>query len=274
MDMETSKISVIIADDNMEFCNILNEFLSNQEDIIVTGIAGDGEEALKLIEEKRPDLVILDIIMPQLDGLGVLEALSIRKQTMPAIIVLSGVGQDKIVQRTLELGATYYVIKPFNFNNFIKTIREMFNDILSNNEVNKADSFIETDKSKYVSTFKPPQDLEMYVTNIIHEIGVPVHIRGYMYLRQAIIMVVNNIELLSLITKELYPSIALNFNTTASSVERSIRNAIDVAYSTSPVETINKLFGYKIKNKSGKPTNAQFIAMIADKIRLSTNKVS
>ena len=235
--MDGNKISVIIADDNKEFCSILNDYLLNQKDIVVTGIAKDGKEALTLIEEKKPDLVVLDIIMPHLDGLGVLERLnSMDLDKFPRIVVLSAVGQDKITQRAITLGADYYVVKPFDMDIFTKRIRDMFNDT-------------------------------------IHEIGVPAHIKGYMYLREAITMVVNDMELLSAVTKELYPSIAKKYNTTASRVERAIRHAIEVAWGRGQVEAINKLFGYTVHNEKGKPTNSEFIAIIADKLRLK-NKVS
>jgi two-component system response regulator (stage 0 sporulation protein A) len=270
--MEDSKITVLIADDNKEFCNILNDYLLNQRDIIVTGIAKDGVEALKLIQEKKPDLVVLDIIMPHLDGLGVLERLnSMNIDPMPRIIVLSAVGQDKITQRAITLGADYYVVKPFDMDVFTKRIRQMFNNTISSDETKRTIALAETTEMKINK--KEPVDLEAEITNIIHEIGVPAHIKGYMYLREAITMVVNDMELLSAVTKELYPSIAKRFNTTASRVERAIRHAIEVAWGRGQVETINKLFGYTIHNDKGKPTNSEFIAMVADKLRLK-NKVS
>lgn len=253
--MEDSKISVLIADDNKEFCSILNDYLLNQKDIVVTGIAKDGREALELIQQKQPDLVVLDIIMPHLDGLGVLEKLNgMDLDKMPRVIVLSAVGQDKITQQAITLGADYYVVKPFDMDIFTKRIREMFS-------------------TQDVETSRGPIDLETEITSIIHEIGVPAHIKGYMYLREAITMVVNDMELLSAVTKELYPSIAKKYNTTASRVERAIRHAIEVAWGRGQVDAINKLFGYTVHNEKGKPTNSEFIAIIADKLRLK-NKVS
>ncbi|AWZ48276.1 sporulation transcription factor Spo0A [Hathewaya limosa] len=270
--MEDSKISVIIADDNKEFCNILNDYLLSQRDIVVTGIAKDGVEALQLIQEQKPDLVVLDIIMPHLDGLGVLERLNAMDlNPMPRVIVLSAVGQDRITQRAITLGADYYVVKPFDMDVFTKRIRQMFNNTISSDEIKKTVSM----EMPVTMTVKNennqqggPFDLEAEITNIIHEIGVPAHIKGYMYLREAISMVVENVELLSAVTKELYPSIAKKYNTTASRVERAIRHAIEVAWGRGQVETINKLFGYTIHNDKGKPTNSEFIAMVADKLRL------
>ena len=276
--MKESKISVLIADDNKEFCNILNDYLLSQRDIVVTGIAKDGLEALKLIEEKQPDLVVLDIIMPHLDGLGVLERInSLGLEKTPRVIVLSAVGQDKITQRAITLGADYYVVKPFDMDVFTERIRQMFNSTISEEPTNSKPtiSVVEGSKSEDSSSDdnKEPMDLEVEITSIIHEIGVPAHIKGYMYLREAITMVVNDMELLSAITKELYPSIAKKYNTTASRVERAIRHAIEVAWGRGQVEAINKLFGYTVHNEKGKPTNSEFIAIIADKLRLK-NKVS
>lgn len=277
--MEDSKISVLIADDNKEFCSILNDYLLNQKDIVVTGIAKDGREALELIVERKPDLVILDIIMPHLDGLGVLEKLNTMDlEKTPRIIILSAVGQDKITQQAITLGADYYTVKPFDMEVFTKRIREMFNSAPTIQESSAQSNRVSyPTTSSYILTSEPksktPVDLETEITNIIHEIGVPAHIKGYMYLREAITMVVNDMELLSVVTKELYPSIAKKYNTTASRVERAIRHAIEVAWGRGQIEAINKLFGYTVHNDKGKPTNSEFIAIIADKLRLK-NKVS
>lgn len=270
--MEDSKISVLIADDNKEFCSILNDYLLNQKDIVVTGIAKDGREALDLIQQKKPDLVVLDIIMPHLDGLGVLEKLNgMDLDKMPRVIVLSAVGQDKITQQAITLGADYYVVKPFDMDIFTKRIREMFNT--QDVETKRRSVSTQVVEREAAATSRGPIDLETEITSIIHEIGVPAHIKGYMYLREAITMVVNDMELLSAVTKELYPSIAKKYNTTASRVERAIRHAIEVAWGRGQVDAINKLFGYTVHNEKGKPTNSEFIAIIADKLRLK-NKVS
>ncbi|MDR5658179.1 sporulation transcription factor Spo0A [Serpentinicella sp. ANB-PHB4] len=270
--MNNQLINVLIADDNEDFCDILVEYLQKQEDINITGIAKDGLEAVKLIEEKEPDLVILDIIMPHLDGIGVLEKLNkIRLSNKPKIIVLSAVGQDKITQEAITLGADYYVIKPFDFDVLIERVRQVVRGITTN--VNNSNQSIQVNPNKNNSLIKNNRSLEAEITNIIHEIGVPAHIKGYLYLREAITMVVANLELLSGVTKELYPAIAKKFNTTPSRVERAIRHAIEVAWSRGKVDTIDNLFGYTVNNDKGKPTNSEFIAMVADKLRLE-QKVS
>jgi sporulation transcription factor Spo0A len=262
--MEERKIKIVIADDNKEFCNILSEYLKKQSDLEVVGVAKDGIEALNLVSQENPDVLILDIIMPHLDGLGVLERLNNPEViNIPKIIILSAVGQDKITQRAINLGADYYVVKPFELDVFANRIRQMFNSGSSLQEIRRSFSVSEEQNTNIMNN-----NLESEITNIIHEIGVPAHIKGYLYLREAIFMVVNDVELLSAVTKELYPSIAKKFNTTASRVERAIRHAIEVAWSRGQVETINKIFGYTIHNSKGKPTNSEFIAMVADKLRL------
>lgn len=267
--MEDGKIKIVIADDNKEFCSILSEYLKKQNDFDVVGVAKDGLEALKLVTQENPDVLVLDIIMPHLDGLGVLERLNASDiAQLPKIIVLSAVGQDKITQRAINLGADYYVVKPFELDVFASRIRDTFSSSISSTEVRRPAPLNEEQQINLTN-----HNLEAEITNIIHEIGVPAHIKGYLYLREAIFMVVNDIELLSAVTKELYPSIAKKFNTTSSRVERAIRHAIEVAWSRGQVETINKIFGYTIHNGKGKPTNSEFIAMVADKLRLQ-QKVS
>lgn len=264
--MENRNIKILIADDNKEFSSILRQYLEEQNDFEVVAIANDGLEAVDYVGSYSPDVLVLDIIMPRLDGLGVLEKInSMNLLNLPKVIVLSAVGQDKITQRAINLGAEYYVVKPFDMEIFSKRIRQMFS-INQEQDVRRAPSMFVQPGNAFTNV----NSLEAEVTNIIHEIGVPAHIKGYLYLREAIQMVVKDIELLSAVTKELYPSIAKKFNTTASRVERAIRHAIEVAWSRGQVETINRIFGYTIQNEKGKPTNSEFIAMVADKLRLQS----
>ena len=266
------KIKIVLADDNKDFCQLLKEYLSNEEDIEILGIAKDGIEALELVQRTQPDLLVLDVIMPHLDGLGVIEKLnSMNIPKQPKIIVLSAVGQDKITQTAINLGADYYIVKPFDFVIFINRIRELVNNKVVGGEPRvRQHQELQMTRSDYV---KNTGNIETEITNIIHEIGVPAHIKGYLYLREAIKMVIDNVELLGAVTKELYPSIAKKYNTTPSRVERAIRHAIEVAWSRGKVDTINQLFGYTVHNTKGKPTNSEFIAMIADKLRLEHSMV-
>ena len=266
------KIKIVLADDNKDFCQLLKEYLSNEEDIEILGIAKDGIEALDLVQKTQPDLLVLDVIMPHLDGLGVIEKLnSMDLPKQPKIIVLSAVGQDKITQTAINLGADYYIVKPFDFVIFINRIRELVtNKVVGGEPKVRQNQNVQMTRSDYV---KNTGNIETEITNIIHEIGVPAHIKGYLYLREAIKMVIDNVELLGAVTKELYPSIAKKYNTTPSRVERAIRHAIEVAWSRGKVDTINQLFGYTVHNTKGKPTNSEFIAMIADKLRLEHSMV-
>jgi two-component system response regulator (stage 0 sporulation protein A) len=253
---DTKKIRLLIADDNKEFCSMLQEFFQNENDMDVIGIAYDGLDVLDKVEELSPDVLILDLIMPNLDGLGVIEKLA-NNPKKPNIVVLSAVGQDKITQKAINLGAAYYIVKPFDLNILVERVRE-----ITENSFN-------TKKQRNTTSYGERKDtLEIDITNIIHEIGVPAHIKGYFYLREAIYMVINNVELLSAVTKVLYPTIASKFNTTPSRVERAIRHAIEVAWNRGCIETINNLFGYTIPKDKGKPTNSEFIAMISDKLRM------
>jgi len=265
--LNKSKINILIVDDNKEFSNILNDYLGNQIDMQVIGMAKDGVEGLELIQEKKPDLVILDIIMPRLDGLGVLEKLNTMNiDPKPHIIVLSSVGLDKVTQIALTLGVDYYVIKPFEMDVFVKRIRQMFNSMKYSNEFKNNIIYSENNESKVDQL--ESVDLLSEITDIIRQIGITANMNGYMYLREAISLVVDDIELLSAVTKELYPHIGKKFNTTASRVERGIRHAIEVAWTKGDVEAINTLLGNNLRNEKSRPTNSQFIAMVADKLRL------
>lgn len=262
-----SKIKVVIADDNRDFCQIVSKFISAQEEFEVIGMAKDGMEALEIIERERPDIVILDVIMPHLDGLGVLEKLNqLEENYFPKVVVLSAVGQDKITQRAIELGASYYMVKPFDFKIFIDRLLQIAE---VDNSHNRANSNFESNLViRETSENNKEKDLEARITKIIQEIGVPAHIKGYLYLREAITIVIEDMDYLGAVTKELYPAVANKFDTTPSRVERAIRHAIEVAWNRGKIDTIEKIFGYTINNNKGKPTNSEFIALIADKLRL------
>jgi len=258
-------IKVLIADDNREFVNLLNDYMSQQHDIEVVGLAYNGNEVLNLIEDEVPDVMILDIIMPHLDGLGVLEKLQeLNLPKQPKIIMLTAFGQENITQRAVELGASYYILKPFDMDILTSRIRQ----VVSNQLVNIPKQSSQGNSSSM--NIKSSKNLDANITNVIHEIGVPAHIKGYMYLREAITMVYNNVEILGSITKVLYPRIAEKFNTTPSRVERAIRHAIEVAWSRGNVEAIKNLFGYTVNISKAKPTNSEFIAMVADKLRIES----
>ncbi len=261
------KVKIVIADDNKEFRLILKDFLVSKSIFDVVDMADDGLKALDAVEKHEPDILILDIIMPHLDGLGVIEKLHKKElKKFPKVIILSAVGHDKVTQRAINMGVDYYIVKPFNFESFSERLLQI-SELESSRIQNKNKETVYNEK---VNT---EISLEVKITDILHEVGVPAHIKGYQYLRTSIIDVVNNIEILGAITKELYPMIASKYNTTPSRVERAIRHAIEVAWTRGKIETINNIFGYTIHNNKGKPTNSEFIAMIADKLRLE-QKVS
>ena len=256
--MTDKKVSILMADDNKEFCDAITGYLSKQNDMEIVGIAHDGMEAVQKIHELRPDIAIIDGVMPKLDGLGVLEKLNLADTQGPICIVLSAITQDKITQRAMELGAEYYIAKPFDLDSLVMRIRQLKDYIKS-----------PAQKSISIRSQKNTElNLETKVTNVLHEIGVPAHIRGYHYMREAIMMAVADMDILNYITKELYPTIAKKCNTTPSRVERAIRHAIEVAWSRGKVEIIDSMFGYTVNNNKGKPTNSEFVALIADRLRL------
>jgi two-component system response regulator (stage 0 sporulation protein A) len=256
-------LKVLIADDNREFNELLTTYLSMEPDFEIIGSAYNGKEALEMIKQEVPDVLLLDIIMPHLDGIGVLEALAeMDLDPRPHVIMLTAFGHENITRQAVELGASYYILKPFNMETLAGRIRQLKGSVAP---VPPAVSSVATTGKKGYR--KIP--LEEEVTEILHQIGIPAHIKGYLYLREAIIMVVENIDLLGSVTKILYPSIAERFSTTPSRVERAVRHAIEVAWSRNNVDIIKKFFGYTIKTEKGKPTNSEFIAMMADRLRLS-----
>lgn len=258
------KLHVAIADDNERMVQLLDSIVSSDKDLEVVGRAGNGEDLVNIIRQKEPDVVLLDIIMPKVDGLSVMQKVNqdaaIKKR--PAFIVITAIGQEKITEDAFELGADYYILKPFDNEMVLNRIKHVRKERERNfAEVRKVNAY--ESKSEYME-----RNLETDVTNIIHEIGVPAHIKGYQYLRDAIIMSVNDMEMLNSITKILYPMIAKKHQTTPSRVERAIRHAIEVAWSRGKMDTIDELFGYTVNGGKGKPTNSEFIALIADKVRL------
>ncbi len=260
------KIKVFIVDDNRELVGLLEDYISSQEDMEVAGVAHNGQECLKLLEHLDPDVLILDIIMPHIDGLAVLERIrEMKKQSAPNVIMLTAFGQEDVTKKAVELGASYFMLKPFDLDNLGNHIRQVSG---RQNTVTRTSTSSSQSSVSKRETEDKPKNLDASITSIIHEIGVPAHIKGYLYLREAISMVYKDIELLGSITKVLYPDIAKKYNTTASRVERAIRHAIEVAWSRGNIDSISSLFGYTVSMSKAKPTNSEFIAMVADKLRL------
>ncbi len=258
------KVRVGIADDNEKMLNLLGELVEEEESFQLVGKSKNGEEAYQMIKTKEPDVVLLDLIMPKMDGLSLMGKINEDKQIKksPAIIVVTAVGQERITEEAFSKGAQYYIMKPFENDVIIEKIKYAVDQKKQKLPEYRNQSAIEKIENRNV------RNLERDVTEIIHEIGVPAHIKGYQYLRDAIMMSVEDTEILNSITKILYPTIAKKHKTTSSRVERAIRHAIEVAWSRGKMDTIDALFGYTIHNGKGKPTNSEFVALISDKIRL------
>ena len=239
--------SVLLADANEEFRGMLREVIEKTEEFAVVGSTGDGTEALQILEQQKPDVAVIDVVLPGTDGLGILRRLK-EQEARTKVIMLSAFCTDQVVAEAMNLGATYFLPKPCEAQTLLDRMNTAFGQPA-------------TPEERAVA-------LKNRVTAVIHEIGVPAHIKGYQYLREAIIIAVNDLEVINAVTKVLYPAVAKRFATTPSRVERAIRHAIEVAWDRGDLETLQKYFGYTVSNAKGKPTNSEFIAMIADCLSL------
>lgn len=248
---EMKKSRVLIADSDSSFCRELAEFLKSFSDIEVIDCVYDGREAFHRILNEKPDTVITGIVMPNIDGLGVIRKTNEAKlEKMPSFIVVTSVNNSLLMQKAMDLGADYYLLRPVDFSVLADTIREGTRS--SRRGVVKGENY----------------NAELRITETIQRVGIPAHIKGYHYIRTAIIMMTEDMELAHSVTKILYPAVAKKFDTTPQRVERAIRHAIEVAWNRGDPAVLNDMFGYTIDADRGKPTNSEFIAMISDKIRL------
>ncbi len=244
--------TVLIADSAEEFCAELTAQLQKTEGFQVVGTANDGESALRLIYERKPQVLVLDLMLPKRDGISVLKAVGAMEHK-PATLVTSGFITDYVAGTAVSLGARYLMLKPCEMSVLVERLEEIRGSDKNVVPLRRGGS---------------KTGIETMVTSIIHEIGVPAHIKGYQYLREAIIIAVNDMDVINAITKVLYPQVAKTFQTTPSRVERAIRHAIEVAWDRGDLDTLQKFFGYTVSNTKGKPTNSEFIALIADKLQL------
>ena len=251
---------VLIAEDNAEYAEYLKNLLE-ENNICVTGTARDGAEAIKMLKELRPDVMTLDIVMPRLDGIEVLKRMRTEKEISAHVIVVSGGSNESIVGTCMENGADYYMIKPVEPAVLVERIKSIAGKKFAAKEAEKGRKIDINDNSAR-------HKLEIEITNIIHMVGTPANIKGYQYLRDAIALTVGDKSLMSAVTKELYPRVAKDFKTSPSRVERAIRHAIEVAFTRGNEEELYRIFGYTVSNAKGKPTNSEFIAMIADKLEM------
>jgi len=255
-----SKKKIVIADSNEEFRFLLTDALTAEGDMEVVGASGDGLRVVEMVKQSHPNVLLTDVILSTVDGLAVMERIAaMPEEDRPVIIVVSGFAGESLLAAASGLGAVYFMQKPCDVGTLISRIRQF-------SSRGKAQEFAPS--AAIVSPSKTEQSLEGIVTEIIHEIGIPAHIKGYQYLREAIILTVNDMDVINAVTKVLYPAVAKKFNTTPSRVERAIRHAIEVAWDRGDLETLQRFFGYTVSNIKGKPTNSEFIAMIADRIFL------
>lgn len=246
-------LRVVIADNNDAFAASLRESLDQREGYSVTGVTGNGQEALRMVREDKADVLIMDPMLTELDGLGVLSAME-QENLQPIIVTVSSFSSDYLMRQMSEKGVECFMLKPCAMEAVIRNL-----DMLR---------MTAGQSGRSVPGMARQNAVETLVTNVIHEIGVPAHIKGYQYLRYAIIVAVEDMDVINSITKTLYPKVAEYFGTTPSRVERAIRHAIEVAWDRGDLETLQKYFGYTVSNTKGKPTNSEFIALIADKLQL------
>lgn len=271
-------VNVVIVDDNPMILNTLDEVISSEAGLSVIGRADNGKDSIDMIKDTQPDVVLLDLVMPQMDGITVVE--NIKKKTSmlknPAFIILSAVGGEQMTEEAFQAGANYFLMKPFDKDILVNKIRRIGKRPVRPvpGKVLEAPLKAATPEEAAMNREEYMKEhLETDITKMLHELGIPAHIKGYQYLRDAISMVVRDREMMEAVTKILYPEIAKKNYTSSSRVERAIRHAIEVAWGRGSLEVIDELFGYTISTGKGKPTNSEFIALIADKICLDYKKI-
>ena len=256
-----NRTRIIIADSNEEFRLLIADTLKAEGDFEVIGSTGDGLKAAEMVSRLHPDVLLADVILTGLDGIGLLERVSEMPESgRPEVIMLSSFAGERVLAAAAELGAAYFMQKPCDPVLLMSRIRQFAGGAKSG----------QIQQPLYAP--RNEKNLETVVTEVIHEIGIPAHIKGYQYLREAIILSINDMDIINAITKALYPAVAKKFGTTPSRVERAIRHAIEVAWDRGDIETLQKFFGYTVSNIKGKPTNSEFIAMIADRLSLEQKK--
>lgn len=264
------KIKIAIADDSKEFVRTVTDFLKSDNSLDIVSTFTDGTQLLSYLKTNMIDVLLLDVFMPNLDGLKALEEIrnnrEIYKQPK-SIIVLTAFSNDIVMSKSSKFDADYFFVKPVNFEFLIETIHEI--KFKKTNPIQSKSNYLSITK---MNSANNEEDLDREITDILHEIGIPAHIRGYQYIRESILLVYEDLEILNGITKILYPTVAAKYKTTASRVERAIRHAIEVAWVRGNIDTITDIFSYTISYNKAKPTNSEFIAMIADKLRIAHNK--
>jgi len=259
----SKKVKIIVAEDNRNLCQILQDYIQRDDSFDLAGVAYNGLEAWELIQKHDPELIIMDLVMPNLDGLEVLERINGRTAApRPKVIMLTAFGHETLTHQAMVMGVDYFILKPFDLEILGKRIKTLTQDVEISNHHHHTQSSIS------VSPAGRGVNISVEVTSMMHQLGIPAHVKGYQYIRDAILMVIEDVSLLGAVTKELYPAIAKKYNTAPSRVERGIRHAIELAWERGHMETLKRIFGYSMNIERQKPTNSEFIALLADKLRV------
>ncbi|MEE1199694.1 MAG: sporulation transcription factor Spo0A [Christensenellales bacterium] len=257
-----NRIRVMLADDNRSILQVLSDYLSKKTEIEIVATVTDGSAIVETVLDRSPDVLVMDIIMPRKDGFMALEEMNRLEESLrPKIVVLTGLSRDDFIMRAIGLGASYYMVKPFDMH-------ALYNRIL---EIAEEDPCMVACPIGEVSS--AGESIDEQITNLFLTIGIPAHIKGYQYLREAVRMVMENGDVINRITKELYPGIAHKFDTTASKVERAMRHAIEVAWTRGRLDTVNQMYGHRVFEQDDKPTNGEFISCVCEKIRVIKSAV-
>lgn len=259
----TTKTKIIVAEDNRNLSQILQDYIQKDNNFELVGVGYNGQEAWDLIQKNDPDLVIMDLVMPNLDGLEVLERMNARSSVpRPKVIMLTAFGRESLTHQAMVMGVDYFILKPFDLEILGKRIRTLTQEMeIPNHPAPQSYTSLTTSSNKGVN-------ISLEVTSMMHQLGIPAHVKGYQYIRDAILMVIEDVSLLGAVTKELYPAIAKKYNTAPSRVERGIRHAIELAWERGHMDTLKRIFGYSMNIERQKPTNSEFIALLADKLRV------
>lgn len=260
-----AKIKVVIADSDERMSQELAEYLNQQEDVEVIKVCKNGYSALNVVKEMKPDMLLLDLILPGMDGIAVLEE-TVRLEQAPSIVVTSALDNSKMINCACALGADFYICKPYELCNVHERIVQIGGR--QGYSIQRGNEEVKRETAGAVRRMKQNYNLEAKVTSAIRALGIPAHIKGYQYIREGVLLALKDDNMLSYITKYLYPTIAKKYNTTSSSVERAIRHAIGVAWERENAEAIAKLYGYSYISEQNKPTNSEFLSLIVDKFRL------
>jgi len=258
--MQTIKLAII--DDSQQTKDVVKEHFENDKNFEILYFDGNGENAYEQIEHTKPDVVLLDLVLPQKDGFAVLGEIKSLEHA-PKVIITTALTNQNFVQRAVSLGASDYIVKPYQ----VVTLKERIKTVIAEpDKINSAQSDVDKVLFGRANDFRRDHTLDEKISNIFITVGIPAHIKGYQFLREAIKMAVSEPEIVNSITKKLYPNIAIKFDTSASKVERAIRHAIEVAWNRGKIENINDVFGLKVYDSNEKPTNGEFIALVADKM--------